>query len=197
MNGGDRALHRLSWGWIVLGALVLAMGLLLAAAAWQFYRESTLTSGIVVAHEGRDGGIRDLAGRYVSSNVVPVVAYRGADGLAARVIGNMPQDESKAPPIGGPLVVRHRVLADGTTMARIDSPFEIMGLPALLLLLGTGLLGAGLYGRRVAVGRQSVRGRPDGPGMADWDRLRLAAGTRARSPALRGGAARKRTSRRR
>ncbi|WP_298577776.1 hypothetical protein [uncultured Luteimonas sp.] len=186
MNDEARTLHRLAWGWMVLGALALSAGTLLSAAAWQFYRESTHTPGVVVAHQGRAGGTRDLGGRYVSSNVVPVVAYRGAGGLRARVVGSLPRDETKAPPIGGALAVRYRVLPDGTTHARIDSAFEIAGIPALLLLSGAGLAAVGWYARRVALGRQPGSLGPRHPGMEDWDRVQRTAALRAGSPARRG-----------
>ena len=186
MNGEHRALHRLAWGWIVPGALALSVGALSFVAAWQFYSESTRTPGIVVAHQARAGGIRDLSGRYVSSNVVPVVAYRGTDGVPGRVVGDLPKAASKAPPIASPLAVRYRGLADGTTFARIDSPLEIWGLPALMVLFGAGFLAAGLYGRGVALGRQPVRRGPCRPAMADWDGLRRAAAMRKVPPALRG-----------
>ncbi len=187
MSGDGR---RLSWGWLVLGALALVLGTLLLAAAWQFQRHATPASGVVVGHQGRAGGVRDWRGRYVSTNVVPVVAYRDAGGRIDHVVGGWAADESAVPAVGSAVAVRYRRLADGSALVRIDRPFEIWGIPALLCLFGAGFMGAGLLARHAARDRARLRDRRP-PGDQDWLGLRRRAALRATSTRAReGGGAR-------
>ena len=162
MSGDRHALHLIAWGWLLLGALLLSLGALLLAGAWKFHVESIRTPGVVVAHVGRDGD---------EPAVAPVVEYRQPDGLRGRVIAFSSMDESSAPSVGTVLAVRYQQLPDGGVVARIDSTFEIWGVPLIVLLFGAVFLAAGVYARRVVATGSVPRRDRRRPTLDDWHQL--------------------------
>src|SRR5690606_6702104 len=97
MNPDGRRLRAFARGWLVLGALAFLSGVLLMAAAWLFSANSVRTEGVVLRHENREGGVRDLGGRYVSSNVVPVVEFHDGDGQVHEIHGQVARHETWVP----------------------------------------------------------------------------------------------------
>ena len=170
MSRDGRGLRRLALGWLVLGMLGLAAGALLLAGAWWFTANSVGTGGVVRLHEQREGGVRDLAGRYVHSNVVPVVEFHDAHGVVHRVHGQLPRLETRVPPPGAGVQVRYHRLQDGRVSARIDQPLEIWGIPGFITAFGALMFCGGLIARRAARG-----GRPPDrwrrPRAEDWTRM--------------------------
>ena len=170
MNPDGRRLRAFARGWLVLGALAFLSGALLMAAAWLFSANSVRTEGVVLRHENREGGVRDLGGRYVSSNVVPVVEFHDGDGQVHEIHGQVARLETWVPAPGASMPVRYQRLADGTVSARIDRPREIWGVPGFITALGALMFGGGLIARRAARG-----GLPPGdsrrPGVEDWNRM--------------------------
>lgn len=170
MSPDSRPLRAFAWAWLVLGALAFASGALLAVAAWLFSTSSVRTMGTVLRHETREGGIRDPSGRYVSSNVVPVVEFHDGEGQVHRIHGQVPRLETRVPPPGASVPVRHQRLADGTVSARIDTPLEIWGMPGFITAFGALMFGGGLIARRAARGgRPPERSRR--PRAEDWARM--------------------------
>jgi len=170
MSPDSRHLRAFARAWLVLGALAFAAGALMSGAAWLFSANSVRAMGVVLRHETREGGIRGPSGRYVSSNVVPVVEFRDGEGQVHRVHGQVPRLETRVPPPGAPVPVRHQRLADGTVSARIDRPLEIWAIPGFITAFGALMSCGGLVARRAA-----RRGRPpDGsrrPRAEDWTRV--------------------------
>ena len=170
MSPDDRRLRAFAWGWLVIGALAFASGALMMAAGWLFTANSVRTEGVVLRHENREGGIRDLSGRYVSSNVVPVVQFHDGDGQVHEIHGQVVRLETRVPAPGASIPVRYQRLVDGTVSARIDRPLEIWGLPGFMTGFGALMFGGGLIARRAARGRLSPGGSRR-PRVEDWNRI--------------------------
>lgn len=142
-------LRPLARGWLLLGAPMLAFGVLLLAAAWLFERQSLSAEGVVVGHAGALGGGGPRRSRG-EDDVVPVVAYTLLDGERGEFQGMQVRDRRAALSIGQRVPLRYQRLADGRITTRIDSFGEVWGVPILFVFFGGVFSLAGITGLRVA-----------------------------------------------
>ena len=147
-----KRLRGYAWVWLLLGVPVLLFGVLLLAAAAQFDRAAVDAEGVVVRHEGSlgQGGPSRNAGN--DRDVVPVVRYLLADGVAHELRGMQARDEKYALPVGQRVTVRYRTLPDGQVSARIASFGEVWGVPLLFALFGGAFTLCGVIGLRASRG---------------------------------------------